>query len=180
MVSYIRIIAAHLIGPNNLWDIIKKLNVASVLRPPPAKPWRRLYCQCEPSAVESSVEGTTNQNIVTWLVAHGTNLRIRSRLGDEAGRMRLRGAWQQRCALLSQLGWGRRSLPPGKRTEKPGAGQSGERLDYRGWQAYWNALLFKLWRDEGNWRHLQLMGNYSIHLHALDRGGLTPPPEYSR
>ena len=60
-------------------------------------------------APPSLAEGTSKQNNDTWVVAHGTNLRIRSRLvagAGVAGRARLRSAWQQRCggARLNQLG----------------------------------------------------------------------------
>ena len=148
MVSYIRIIASHLLGPNSLWDIIKKLHLASVLRPPPAKPSHRLYWQCEPSATIVG-RGTSKQNNDTWVVAHGTNLRIRSRLvvgAGVAGRARLRSAWQQRCgcARLNQLGWVRRSFAPGHTNGESLARDSQENARNRGWQAYWNAIPFKI------------------------------------
>ena len=46
-------------------------------------------------APPSSVKRTTKLNIATWLVAHGTKLRVRSRLGGEVGR-----GWR------GGLGWG--------------------------------------------------------------------------
>ena len=73
MVSYIRIIASHLLGLNNLWDIIKKLHLASVLRPPPAKPSRRLYCQCEPSA---TLGGRRNLKAKQWHVDSSTRYKF--------------------------------------------------------------------------------------------------------
>ena len=133
MVSYIRIIASHFLGPNNLWDIIKKLHLASVLRPPPAKPSRRLYCQCEPSATPVA-EGTSKQNDDTWIVAHGTNLRIRSRLVAGAG-WRVGHGWgapgNSAAAAHVSTSWGEVGghLPRSYERRKLGAGQPGERQD---------------------------------------------------
>ena len=73
MVSCIRIIVTHFLGPNNLWDIIKIRHFASVLRPPPAKPWRRLYCQCEPSA---TIVGRKNHEAKHCHVVSSTRYKV--------------------------------------------------------------------------------------------------------
>ena len=160
-------LALHLLRLNSWWDTYNQHNkFSSVLRPPPAKSWRRLYCHVGANpAPPSSVEWTTRQNIVTWLVAHGTNLRIRSRLRDEPGgggaarRARLRSAWQQRRTF--QPAWVRSQVICPRAYEWRSLVQdSQEHARIRGWQTYRNALLF--YDLEGSIsRHLQLMGIYS-------------------
>ena len=85
MVSYIRIIISYFLGPNNLWDIIKNDILRLYYGLPQPSPDVASTDTANP-VPPSSVKRTTKLNIATWLVAHGTKLHIRSRLGCEVGR----------------------------------------------------------------------------------------------